>query len=109
MSLAIQPASVPLLEDADGVVRVSGTRVTLDTIVQAFSQGATAETISEQYPSVPLAHVYAVIAFYLTHREQVEEYLASRQAQADNVRRMNEARLPDGLRERLLARKKGGH
>jgi uncharacterized protein (DUF433 family) len=34
---------------------VAGTRVTLDTIVAAFDAGATAEEISQQYSSMPLA------------------------------------------------------
>lgn len=40
---------VPIHTDADGVVRVAGTRVTLDTIVGAFDTGATAEDIAQQY------------------------------------------------------------
>ena len=52
MSLTIDAEPVPLQADADGVVRVGGTRVTLDTIVVAFQQGATAEEIAEQYPAV---------------------------------------------------------
>lgn len=35
--------------DADGVIRVGGTRVTLDTLVEAFNEGATAEVIAQQY------------------------------------------------------------
>jgi hypothetical protein len=42
-TLMIEVAPVPLEVDADGVVRVGGTRVTLDTIVDAFREGATAE------------------------------------------------------------------
>ncbi|HYV38047.1 MAG TPA: DUF433 domain-containing protein, partial [Gemmataceae bacterium] len=57
--------TIPLLLDSDGVLRVSETRVTLDTIVGAFTEGATAEEIAQQYPSVPLADVYAVIGYYL--------------------------------------------
>ena len=48
-SLIIVPDSVPLAADADGVVRVAGTRVTLDTLVAAYLEGASAETIAEQY------------------------------------------------------------
>lgn len=42
-------------KDADGVVRVAGTRVTLDTVVAAFEEGATAEEIAQQYPSLAFA------------------------------------------------------
>jgi len=61
LMIAAEPA--PLEADADGVVRVGGTRVTLDTMVAAFKDGATAEEIVYQYPSLSLAEVYAVIAY----------------------------------------------
>jgi len=51
----------PLVADDDGVIRISGTRVQLETIVLAFDAGATAEEITQQYTSVELADVYAVI------------------------------------------------
>jgi uncharacterized protein (DUF433 family) len=66
---------VPIHTDADGVVRVAGTRVTLDTIVAAFDAGATAEEISQQYSWVPLADVYSVITYYLRHKSEVCSYL----------------------------------
>lgn len=98
--------AVPIRADADGVVRVAGTRVTLDTVVVAFKEGATAEEIAQQYPSVGLADVYAVIGYYLRQKEKVEAYLEQRRTQAEGVRRENERRFdPQGIRERLLARR----
>lgn len=97
--------TIPLETDSDGVIRVSNTRVTLDTIVQAFGDGATAEEIGQQYPSVPLADIYSVIGYYLRHTAEVDAYVQQRQEQAERVREMNEARFnPVGVRERLLAR-----
>jgi uncharacterized protein (DUF433 family) len=99
--------SVPLVSGADGVMRVGGTRVTLDTILAAFSKGATAEEIAQQYPSVSLADVYQVIAYFLRHTSEVETYLARRRKESQEVRRANEARWPaDGIRARLLARRR---
>lgn len=65
MSLVIESPPVPLNIDMDGVIRVGNTRVTLDTVVAAFKEGATAEEIVWQYPSLSLADVYAVIGYYL--------------------------------------------
>lgn len=105
MALVIAAEPVPLETDADGVARVGGTRVTLDTIVEAFLHGETAEEIAQQYPSVRLADVYAVITFYLRRRPEVESYLHERQRQARTVRAENEGRFdPSGVRDRLLAR-----
>ena len=105
MSLLITTEPVPLLTDQDGVVCVSGTRVTLDTVVSAFNEGATAEEIVQQYPSLQLADVYATIGYYLKKSSEVDAYLRKRQKQANDIRKQNEARFdPRGIRERLLAR-----
>jgi uncharacterized protein (DUF433 family) len=104
--MSLNPEPNPLRRDADGVLRVGNTRVTLDTVVETFLQGDSPEEITEQYPSLDLAEVYAVIAYYLRHRAEVEDYLKERQRQADAVRQENEARFPpEGIRARLLARR----
>ena len=106
MTLSIAAEPIPLAEDSDGVVRVSGTRVTLDTVVTAFNEGATAEEIVYQYPSLPLADVYAVISYYLRQRANVEAYMLKRQQLGAEKRKQNEARFsPQGIRERLMARR----
>ncbi|MCX8049221.1 MAG: DUF433 domain-containing protein [Methylohalobius sp.] len=98
--------TLPLTTEADGVVRVGKTRVTLDTVIAAFLDGATAEEIAQQYPALDLADIYSVIAYYLRQRGEVEAYLRQRQEQARGIRGQNEARFdPSGVRERLLARR----
>lgn len=100
---------IPLETDRYGVIRVSSTRVTLDTIVSAFKDGATAEEIAQQYPSVPLVDVYYVIGYYLRRRDEVESYLGQRKKEADELQKQMEARFnPIGIRERLIARQKSG-
>ena len=106
MTLAIALEPAPIETDAYGVVRVSRTRVTLDTVVTAFLEGCTPEEIGEQYPSLQLSAIYSVIGYYLSHREEVHTYLAERQQQANLIRHEAEQRFsPLGLRDRLLARR----
>lgn len=108
MALSFATEVIPLQVDRDGVVRVGKTRVTLDTVIAAFSDGATAEEIVQQYPSLSLADVYQVIGYYLRRASDVEAYLQQRKTQADEVRKQNESRFdPQGVRERLLARRAG--
>lgn len=100
--------TLPLETDSDGVIRVGKTRVTLDTVITAFRDGATAEEIAQQYPSLQLADIYSVIGYYLRHRSEVDGYLRRRTQQAEQVRERNEARFdPSGIRDRLLARRAG--
>jgi uncharacterized protein (DUF433 family) len=103
-ALVAQPP--PLQADADGILRVGGTRVRLDSVITAFHNGCAPEEILLKYPSLRLADIYAVITYYLWHRETVDAYLAERRQRAEEVRRENEARFPpQGVRERLLARR----
>jgi uncharacterized protein (DUF433 family) len=96
----------PLTTEPDGVVRVAGTRVPLETIVAAFDAGATAEEISQQYASIDLASVYAVISYVLDHRGEVDEYVARRYEATAAVRgKIETAFPPAGIRARLLARR----
>ncbi|MBI5474074.1 MAG: DUF433 domain-containing protein [Ignavibacteriae bacterium] len=97
---------LPLLLDEDHVLRVGKTRVTFDSIIQAFTDGATPEEIVQRFPSVSLADSYAVIAYYLRNRTEMDSYLAQRRHKAESVRDENERRYDvTGLRSRLLARK----
>jgi uncharacterized protein (DUF433 family) len=106
MTLTLSLETIPLTKDADGVIRVGNTRVTLDTVIAAFLEGATPEEIVHQYPSLDLTDVYAVITYYLRRRAEVDAYLQERQEQAERVREENEYRFdPSGIRERLLARR----
>jgi uncharacterized protein (DUF433 family) len=51
---------------------VIGSRVSIDTIVRAFLDGDSPETIRSSFPTLTLEQVYGAIAFYLGHREEVE-------------------------------------
>jgi uncharacterized protein (DUF433 family) len=96
----------PIRADDDGVLRVGGTRVRLETIINAFKSGCAAEEILLKYPSLNLTDIYAIFTYYLWSREEVEGYLEERRRVEEAVRRENETRFPPaGVRERLLARR----
>lgn len=101
------PKSVrmPLGKDADGVIRVGGTRVTLDQVVRAFQRGESPAQIAEQYPVLDLADVYHVIGYYLSHRAELDAYLAEKTEQASVLRQQWEAEHPPLTRTELQARR----
>jgi uncharacterized protein (DUF433 family) len=97
---------VPLIADQGGVVRISGTRVPLEVIVDAFNQGDSAEEIAAAYSSLPLPDVYAILTYYLRHRDAVDQYVKARRQEADALRERLKAEFgTQGIRERLLARR----
>ncbi len=105
------PSLLPLVKDANGVVRVGNTRVTLETVFYTFLEGATPEEVMQRYPSLKLADIYAVFGYCVTFQEDVEEYVRGQQAQSATVQSENEMRfppetIPQGVREKLLTHRR---
>ncbi len=107
MAFPVQAEAPPLREDASGAVRVGGSRVLLELVIWAFQDGATPETIVQRYSTLALPDVYAVIAYYLRHRGEIDQYLARHERKAVQIRRRIEAQQGDlsEIRARLLARR----
>src|SRR6186997_2471088 len=107
MKLTIHTDSGPLRVDEHDVVRVGGSQVLLDIVIREFNNGAEPEAIAHGFPTLDLADVYGAIAYYLRHRQEVDEYLQARCQEADKFRQEIEAKQPSRveLRAKLLARK----
>src|SRR5436189_3753910 len=76
----------PLKEDAAGALRVGNSRVLLELVIRAFQDGATPETIVQRYATLVLSDVYAVVAYYLRHRAEIDTYLAARDKLGQQIR-----------------------
>jgi uncharacterized protein (DUF433 family) len=101
--------TVPLTLTDEGTIRVTGSRVSLDSIIHHYRLGATAEQIACKFQGVQLADIYSAIAYYLTHREAVEDYLRHQEARGDALQQQLESdedyqATTRRMRERLLAR-----
>ncbi|NOT48906.1 MAG: DUF433 domain-containing protein [Acidobacteria bacterium] len=88
-----------------GVMRVGSTRVSLDSVIHAFKQGYSPEEIALDFDSLTLGEVYSAINFYLQHKSEVEEYLAERSIQGEEIRAEIETRFdPKAIREALFSK-----
>lgn len=101
--------TAPLTQGQDGVIRVSGTRVPIDSILHHFKLGAVPEQIVYMFEGLRLADIYSVIAYYLSHQEIIEKYLRKQEArEAAALQRIesdpNYQREKREFRERLMAR-----
>ena len=104
MSISLTAEPVPLEQDDQGTIRVKDSRVTLETLLAVFKKGATAEEIFEGFPTLDLADIYSVIAYYLHHREQVEAYLKEQELKAAQMRQKIESSYPNSeVRARMIA------
>lgn len=97
----------PLRELENGVIRIEGTRVSLDTVIAYFNQGYAVEDIVRSFDTLKLRDVYAVIAYYLDNKEAVDAYMKRQEEKGEEIRRKFEALSPPGhsLQAKLAARK----
>ena len=98
--------ALPLKMDANGIIHVSNTRVTLDVLIAQYHMGDSPETIHENFDVVPLNDVYAVIAYYLAHQDALDVYLRQREAESADQRRQAEARYTAAQKARREAFKR---
>lgn len=70
----------------DGTIRIGDTRVSLESVVHHYQQGATAEEIVLRFPALRLADVHSCLAYYLNHQEKVHEYMTRQRERADELR-----------------------
>ena len=106
MTTALDLQLAPLYKDDTGTIRVGKSRVRLDTVVYAFHQGYTPEEILMQFPTLDLADIYAVIAYYLNHQTAVDQYIRQNEAEGNKLRRTIESQPGyQAFRQRLLARR----
>lgn len=65
-----------LTEQTAGAIRLSGHRIALEHVVHYYNQGYSPEMILGQFPSLSLALIHKVIAFYLEHPAEVGSYVS---------------------------------
>jgi uncharacterized protein (DUF433 family) len=75
-----------VLENDQGGLRVGELDVSLDSVVIAYQQGHSAETIQQLYPALTLEEVYGAIAFYLANQDEVHRYLQQQSGRWQQLR-----------------------
>jgi uncharacterized protein (DUF433 family) len=84
---------------------VIGTRNPIDTIVCAFLNGDSPETIQRSFPALTLEEVYGGIAFYLGHREEIEASMEIDEAKLEKLLQSYRDKNPALLRKIEEARR----
>lgn len=100
-----QVTAPPFRWDEAGGIRIGSSRVTLDSILATYHNGATPEEIAIQFSVLRLEDIYSAIAYYLNHRQEIDNYLEQRKQQAQQLRQqLVQNHNLVGLRQRLLDR-----
>jgi len=88
------------VEKRDGGYYVVGSRVSLESVIYPFLDGASPETIVDEFPTLSLEQVYGTITFYLANRAEIDAYLTETEKLWEEARK-NQSPIPRALRERL--------
>ncbi|MCC6366322.1 MAG: DUF433 domain-containing protein [Bryobacterales bacterium] len=97
------------VEMRNGAYYLAGSRVSLASIIYEYRDGATAETIRENFPTLSLEQIHGAIAFYLGHRDEAEAYLRALEKKWEELQ--NSAEPADFELQRRIdeARKRSGY
>jgi len=94
------------VEKRDEGYWVTGTRVSLDSVVFAFLDGLSAETIvAECFPVLTLEQVYGAVTYYLAHRGEIDEYLRMADAEFEALRQATRSADPQFYEKLMQARR----
>jgi len=88
-----------------GCYRIAGTRVSLDSIVYAFLEGDSPETIAQCFPALTLEQVYGAIAYYLANRAEIDSHLRLEEADFEQRRQVARKQNPELYRKIEEARR----
>jgi len=76
----------------EGSWRLSGSRVSLDSVVHSYWEGQSPEAIAEDFPTLSLEQIHGAIAFYLRHRQEIDQYMASQEKRWEEFRLESQAK-----------------
>ena len=79
---------IEYVEKRNGGFYLAGSRVSLDSVVISFQQGASPESILRSFPAIgSLEKVYGAVTFYLANKQLVEDYLRQQSQLWDGPKR----------------------
>ena len=96
------------VDQHDGGYWIASTRVSLDSVVYAFLEGLSPESIADSFEILTLEQVFGALAYYLKHRTKIDAYLKQSEADFDEFcHRLREAhpllyQKLDAARRRML-------
>ncbi len=97
-----------LFEAPYGEIRITGSRIGLYHIVESYNEGFSAEMLVEEYPTLPLALIHKIIAFYLENKSEVDAYVEKERQACEEMRRTGKHPDWEALRARFEEMKQAG-
>jgi uncharacterized protein (DUF433 family) len=95
------------VEKIDDTYRIAGSRVSLDSVVQAYWNGLPAEEIAQSFPGLSREKVHGALAYYLAHQAEIDAYMAEGEAQYEALRESSRRQTPEFYEKLASARQAG--
>ena len=92
------------VKKTEGVYRVGGTRISLDSLVYLYREGVSVEGMVDSYPSLTLEQVHGALAYYLTNQKRIDRYLVEGERQAEVEHQASRVRNADLIAKLRRAR-----
>jgi uncharacterized protein (DUF433 family) len=93
------------VELKEGAYRVGGTRVSLDSVVYEFQNGAAPECIQRSFSALTLEQVYGAITYYLANQETIDQYLIEGEKEFEKFQQASREKYPTWYEKMEKARK----
>ena len=84
---------------------VANSRVSLDSIIYAFRDGLSPEAISREcFPNLSLEQIYGAITFYLSRKNELDQYLRDQNEKFEEDRVAQQKGFPEFTEKMATAR-----
>jgi uncharacterized protein (DUF433 family) len=84
-----------------GKARIAGTRIRVEDIyIWHVVQGKSPHEIVSEFPQLTLGDVYAAMAYYWDHRDEIQKQITEAQAFVEEMKRQHPSKLQEELRQR---------
>ena len=67
------------------LIRIKGTRVGIEIVIEKFLDGASPDEIQRQHPHLSLKQIYGTITYYLSNKERIDAYIEAGRKQAEQA------------------------
>jgi uncharacterized protein (DUF433 family) len=98
----IETAASYVFQTPEGGWRITGSRVSLDSIIHCYWEGMSPEGIVAAFPSLKAEQVYGAIAFYLRNRAEMDRYMEQQRLEWEEDKARSDAKIKP-LLDRLRA------
>ena len=79
-------------------IRIRGTRVGIEIVIEKFLDGASPKEIQGHYPHLTLKQIYATITYYLFNKNAVDAYIEADRKRAETAYEAQRKKPPPGVK-----------